>query len=139
MSEVKTEEKTAALNYYATGKRKEAVAKVWMRAGEGKITINDRDIQDYFPREVHRKIVRQPLELVDFIDRFDVKAYVKGGGLTGQAEALRLGIARVISQINPELRKTLKKAGFLTRDPRVKERKKPGLRGARAAPQTSKR
>ncbi|RLE10985.1 30S ribosomal protein S9, partial [Candidatus Aerophobetes bacterium] len=89
--------------------------------------------------EAYRKIVKEPLELVGFLDRFDVEAQVKGGGLTGQAGALRLGIARVIAQINPELRKTLKKAGFLTRDARVKERKKPGLRGARAKPQTSKR
>lgn len=127
------------LNYYATGRRKEAIAKVWMGAGEGKIVVNDRDFQEYFPREVYRKRVREPLELVDFLDRFDVKAQVRGGGLTGQAEALKLGVARVIAQINPELRSTLKKAGFLTRDPRMKERKKPGLRGARARPQTSKR
>ncbi len=126
-------------NYYATGRRKKAVAKVWMRTGKGQIIINSRDFQDYFPRETYRKVVREPLELVDFLGRFDVEAQVKGGGLTGQAEALRLGIARVISKINPELRKSLKKAGFLTRDPRMKERKKPGLRGARARPQTSKR
>ncbi|RLE14466.1 30S ribosomal protein S9, partial [Candidatus Aerophobetes bacterium] len=125
--------------YYATGRRKKAVAKVWMRTGKGQIIINSRDFQDYFPRETYRKVVREPLELVDFLGRFDVEAQVKGGGLTGQAEALRLGIARVISKINPELRKSLKKAGFLTRDPRMKERKKPGLRGARARPQTSKR
>lgn len=125
--------------YYATGKRKKSVAKVWMGAGEGRLVVNTRDFQDYFPREAYRKAVREPLELVDFLGRFDVEAQVKGGGLTGQAEALRLGIARVISQINPELRKSLRKAGFLTRDPRMKERKKPGLRGARAAPQTSKR
>ncbi|MCD6257352.1 30S ribosomal protein S9 [Candidatus Aerophobetes bacterium] len=125
--------------YYATGKRKEAVAKVWMRAGRGEILVNDKSLEDYFPREAYRKIVKEPLELVGFLDRFDVEAQVKGGGLTGQAGALRLGIARVIAQINPELRKTLKKAGFLTRDARVKERKKPGLRGARAKPQTSKR
>ena len=125
--------------YYATGKRKEAVAKVWMRAGRGEILVNDKSLEDYFPREAYRKIVKEPLELVGFLDRFDVEAQVKGGGLTGQAGALRLGIARVIAQINPELRKTLKKVGFLTRDARVKERKKPGLRGARAKPQTSKR
>jgi len=129
----------AATSYYATGRRKEAVAKVWMRTGEGKIIVNSHDFQDYFPRETHRKVVREPLELVDFLGRFNVEAQVKGGGSTGQAEALRLGIARVISKINPELKKTLKKAGLLTRDSRMKERKKPGLRGARAAPQTSKR
>jgi small subunit ribosomal protein S9 len=125
--------------YYATGRRKEAVARVWIKAGEGKITINGCDFRDYFPREVYRKAVRESLEIVDFLGRFNVKAEVRGGGLTGQAEALRLGVARVISQINPELRKILKKAGLLTRDPRMKERKKPGLRGARARPQTSKR
>lgn len=125
--------------YYATGKRKEAVAKVWMKAGEGKIVVNQKNLQDYFPRETYRKMVKEPLELVGFLDRFDVEARVKGGGLTGQAGALRLGIARVIAEINPELRRTLKKAGFLTRDSRMKERKKPGLRGARARPQTSKR
>jgi len=126
-------------SFYATGRRKEAVAKVWMKAGKGEIIVNDRDFRDYFVRETYRRVIRQPLELVDFIGRFDVIAQVKGGGLTGQAEAIRLGIARVISKINPELRKTLKKAGLLTRDPRMKERKKPGLRGARAKPQTSKR
>jgi len=126
-------------SFYATGRRKEAVAKIWMKAGKGEIIVNDRDFRDYFVRETYRRVIRQPLELVDFIGRFDVIAQVKGGGLTGQAEAIRLGIARVISKINPELRKTLKKAGLLTRDPRMKERKKPGLRGARAKPQTSKR
>jgi len=126
-------------SFYATGRRKEAVAKIWMKAGKGEIIVNDRDFRDYFVRETYRRVLRQPLELVDFIGRFDVIAQVKGGGLTGQAEAIRLGIARVISKINPELRKTLKKAGLLTRDPRMKERKKPGLRGARAKPQTSKR
>ena len=126
-------------SFYATGRRKEAVAKVWMKAGKGEVIVNDRDFRDYFVRETYRRVIRQPLELVDFIGRFDVIAQVKGGGLTGQAEAIRLGIARVISKINPELRKTLKKAGLLTRDPRMKERKKPGLRGARAKPQTSKR
>lgn len=125
--------------YYATGRRKEAVARVWIKAGKGEITINGCDFRDYFPREVYRKAVREPLEIVDFLGRFNVKAEVRGGGLTGQAEALRLGVARVISQVNPELRKILKKAGLLTRDPRMKERKKPGLRGARARPQTSKR
>ena len=126
-------------SFYATGRRKEAVAKIWMKAGKGEIIVNDRDFRDYFVRETYRRVIRQPLELVDFIGRFDVIAQVKGGGLTGQAEAIRLGIARVISKINPELKKTLKKAGLLTRDPRMKERKKPGLRGARAKPQTSKR
>lgn len=126
-------------HYYATGRRKKAVAKVWIKSGSGRIMVNGRDFQNYFPRETYRKAVRKPLELVDFLNRFDIKAEVKGGGLTGQAEALQLGIARVISQVNPELRNSLKKMGLLTRDPRMKERKKPGLRGARAAPQTSKR
>lgn len=126
-------------SYYATGRRKESVAKVWMKTGKGEILINKCNFQDYFSRETYRKVIRQPLELVDFLGRFDVEAQVKGGGLTGQAGAVRLGIARVILQINPELRKTLRKTGFLTRDPRMKERKKPGLRGARARPQSSKR
>ena len=126
-------------SYYATGRRKTAVAKVWMKTGKGQITVNKSEFHDYFVREACRKAVREPLEFVDFLGRFDVEARVKGGGLTGQAESIRLGIARVVSQINPELRKSLRKAGFLTRDPRMKERNKPGLRGARARPQSSKR
>lgn len=126
-------------NFYSTGKRKRAVAKVWLRTGEGEILVNKRNYKDYFPRELCRKTVREPLELVDFLGRFNIEARVGGGGLTAQAEAIRLGVAKVICQINPELRGPLKKATFLRRDSRVKERKKPGLRGARAKPQSSKR
>jgi len=126
-------------SYYATGRRKASTAKVRLKMGEGKIIINDREMEDYFRRDVYNKLVREPLELVDFLDKFDAEIEVKGGGLTGQAGAIRLGLARVISKINPELRQTLKKAGMLRRDPRMKERKKPGLRGARAKPQSSKR
>jgi small subunit ribosomal protein S9 len=126
-------------SYYATGRRKAATAKVWMKTGSGDIEVNGAPVTEYFPREGYRKTVREPLELVDFLGRFDVQASVSGGGLTGQAGAIRLGISRVIAQINPELRSALKKAGYLTRDQRMKERKKPGLRGARAKPQSSKR
>ena len=126
-------------SYYATGRRKTATAKVWMKTGSGDIRVNKTPIADYFPGEGYRKAVREPLELVDFLSRFDVEARVVGGGLTGQAGAIRLGISRVIIQINPELRSVLKKAGYLTRDQRMKERNKPGLRGARAKPQSSKR
>lgn len=126
-------------NFSATGRRKDAKAKVVLRAGKGNFTINEETIDEYFPRLVYRKIVKEPLEKVDFLDQFDVEVRAKGGGLTGQAEAIRLGISRAILEINPELKPSLKKSGLLTRDPRMKERKKPGLRGARARPQRSKR
>ncbi|NQS88987.1 30S ribosomal protein S9 [Patescibacteria group bacterium] len=126
-------------SYCATGRRKESTAKVRLKMGKGKMIVNDRKMEDYFPRDMCKGLIREPLELVDFLDKFDVEIEVKGGGLTGQAGAIRLGLARVISKINPELRKTLKKVGMLRRDPRMKERKKPGLRGARAKPQSSKR
>jgi small subunit ribosomal protein S9 len=126
-------------SFYAVGRRKKATAKVRIKSGQGNLTVNKRDLENYFPREVCSKIVKEPLEKVDFLDKFDVEAHVKGGGLAGQAEAVRLGLSRAILKINPELRKPLKKAGLLTRNPRVKERKKPGLRGARARPQSSKR
>ncbi|MFQ6066700.1 MAG: 30S ribosomal protein S9 [bacterium] len=125
--------------FYAVGRRKKATAKVRIKSGQGNLTVNKRNLENYFPRQIYSKIIREPLEKVDFLDRFDVEAQVKGGGLTGQAEAIRLGLSRAILKINPELRKPLKKAGLLTRDPRVKERKKPGLRGARARPQIAKR
>jgi len=126
-------------SYCATGRRKVSTAKVRLKMGQGKITINNKKMEDYFSRDMYNKLVREPLEIVDFLDKFDAKVEVKGGGPTGQAGAIRLGLARVISKINPELRPTLKKAGMLRRDPRMKERKKPGLRGARAKPQSSKR
>jgi small subunit ribosomal protein S9 len=126
-------------NFSTTGRRKGARAKVTLKAGKGNFTVNEKTLEEYFPRLVYRKVVKEPLEKVDFLDQFDVEARVGGGGLTGQAEAVRLGISRAILEINPELKAPLKKSGFLTRDPRMKERKKPGLRGARAKPQSSKR
>jgi len=126
-------------SFSATGRRKEAKVKVVITAGKGNFTINEKAIDEYFPRLVYRKVVKEALEKVNFLDQFDVEVQARGGGLAGQAEAIRLGISRAILEINPELRPPLKKSGFLTRDPRMKERKKPGLRGARARPQSSKR
>ena len=126
-------------NFSTTGRRKGARAQVILKAGKGNFTVNEKTIDEYFPRLVYRKVVKEPLEKVDFLDQFDVEARVAGGGLTGQAEAVRLGVSRAILEINPELRVPLKKSGLLTRDSRMKERKKPGLRGARAKPQSSKR
>ncbi len=126
-------------SYCATGRRKVSTAKVRLKMGKGEITINNKEMKDYFYRDLYSRWIREPLEIVDFLDKFDAKISVKGGGPTGQAGAIRLGLARVISKINPELRQTLKKAGMLRRDSRMKERKKPGLRGARAKPQSSKR
>lgn len=129
----------AQVQYYGTGRRKKAVARVRLVPGDGKITINNRDIDDYFGLETLKVIVRQPLELTDTLGKFDVIANVHGGGFTGQAGAIRHGISRALLQADNELRPALKKAGFLTRDPRMKERKKYGLKGARRAPQFSKR
>ena len=123
----------------ATGRRKCASASVWLRPGNGKITVNGRDVQEYFKREYHLVRIRQPLALVEKEREFDILANVKGGGETGQADAIRHGIARALVQAFPELRPTLKKAGMLTRDPRVKERKKYGQPGARKRFQYSKR
>ena len=125
--------------FYGTGRRKSSVARVRVINGTGKITINDRDIDDYFGLETLKLIVRQPLVLTENAEKFDVVCRVTGGGVTGQAGAIRHGIARALLQYDEELRSTLKKAGFLTRDPRMKERKKYGLKGARRAPQFSKR
>ncbi|MBR6939647.1 MAG: 30S ribosomal protein S9 [Clostridia bacterium] len=125
--------------FYGTGRRKSSVARVRVYAGTGKITINDRDIDDYFGLETLKLIVRQPLALTDTAEKFDIVCRVGGGGVTGQAGAIRHGISRALLQYDEELRPTLKKAGFLTRDPRMKERKKYGLKGARRAPQFSKR
>ena len=125
--------------FYGTGRRKESVARVRVYAGTGKITINDRDIDDYFGLETLKLIVRQPLAITDTTEKFDIVCRVSGGGVTGQAGAIRHGLSRALLQFNPELRSTLKKAGFLTRDPRMKERKKYGLKAARRAPQFSKR
>ena len=126
--------------FYGTGRRKSSVARVRVYNGTGKITINDRDIDDYFGLETLKLIVRQPLNLTGNLDKFDIVCRVAGGGVTGQAGAIRHGISRALLQYNSdELRATLKKAGFLTRDPRMKERKKYGLKAARRAPQFSKR
>ena len=125
--------------FYGTGRRKSSVARVRVYAGTGKITINDRDIDDYFGLETLKLIVRQPLALTDTAEKFDIICRVGGGGVTGQAGAIRHGISRALLQYDENLRPALKKAGFLTRDPRMKERKKYGLKGARRAPQFSKR
>jgi Ribosomal protein S9 len=126
--------------FYGTGRRKSSVARVRVYQGTGKITVNDRDIDDYFGLETLKLIVRQPLKLTENADKFDVVCRVAGGGVTGQAGAIRHGVARALLQYDSEnLRTTLKKAGFLTRDPRMKERKKYGLKAARRAPQFSKR
>ena len=126
--------------FYGTGRRKSSVARVRVyENGTGKITINDRDIDDYFGLETLKLIVRQPLTLTDTTEKFDIVCRVGGGGVTGQAGAIRHGLSRALLQYDENLRSTLKKAGFLTRDPRMKERKKYGLKGARRAPQFSKR
>jgi small subunit ribosomal protein S9 len=122
-----------------TGRRKEAIARVRIAAGTGKWQINDRTLDGYFPNKVHQQLVNEPFVVLGAEDRFDVIARITGGGVSGQAGALRLGIARALILVDPESRPELKKAGFLTRDARVKERKKYGLKKARKAPQYSKR
>ena len=122
-----------------TGRRKAAVARVWFRPGSGKITINGRDVENYFPTPIHRQILAEPLRVTETAEVYDVFATIAGGGITGQAGALRLGIARALIELDEELRPALKKAGFLTRDAREKESKKYGLKKARKAPQYSKR
>ncbi len=129
----------ASERYYGTGRRKSSVARVYLMPGSGKVTINKKDMDDYFGLETLKIIVRQPLEATNMADKFDVLVNVKGGGFTGQAGAIRHGIARALNRYDLDLRPTLKKAGFLTRDPRMKERKKYGLKKARRAPQFSKR
>ena len=125
--------------YYGTGRRKKSIARVYLTAGTGKITVNKRDIEEDFGLETLKVVVRQPLVAVGSLDKFDVNVSVHGGGFTGQAGAIRHGIARALLKADGEFRPTLKKAGFLTRDPRMKERKKYGLKAARRAPQFSKR
>ena len=125
--------------FYGTGRRKNSVARVRLYQGSGKVTINGRDIDDYFGLETLKLIVRQPLELTGNVQNYDVVCTVTGGGVTGQAGAIRHGISRALVEANAELRPQLKAAGFLTRDPRMKERKKYGLKAARRAPQFSKR
>ena len=128
-----------AARYCGTGRRKSSVARVYLVPGSGKITINKRDIDEYFGLETLKLIVRQPLEATDTAAKFDVLVNVKGGGFTGQAGAIRHGISRALLEADADYRPVLKKAGFLTRDPRMKERKKYGLKAARRAPQFSKR
>ncbi len=125
--------------FYGTGRRKKSIARVYLAPGKGNITINKRSIDEYFGYETLKVIVRQPLEALNSADKYDVIVTVKGGGFTGQAGAIRHGIARALVQADAENRPVLKKAGYLTRDPRMKERKKYGLKAARRAPQFSKR
>jgi small subunit ribosomal protein S9 len=124
---------------YATGKRKNAVARVWLKPGTGKIVINDRPVDTYFGRQTSRMVIMQPFELTQTVGRFDTVATVHGGGLSGQAGAVKHGISRALLEVDATYRSTLKSAGFLTRDSRVKERKKYGRRAARASFQFSKR
>ena len=129
----------ASVKYYGTGRRKKSIARVYLTPGTGKIIINKRDIDEYFGLETLKVVVRQPLVATETLEKFDVLVNVHGGGFTGQAGAIRHGIARALLKADAEFRPTLKKAGYLTRDPRMKERKKPGLKAARRAPQFSKR
>jgi small subunit ribosomal protein S9 len=121
------------------GRRKEAVVRVRLVSGSGKFLLNGKSLEDYFPNKVHQQLIREPLVILEKAESFDIRANLHGGGITGQAGALRLAIARALIEIDSEDRPALKKAGFLTRDPRVKERKKYGLKKARKAPQYSKR
>lgn len=125
--------------YYATGKRKNAIARTWLTPGKGEIVINDRPMEDFFKVGTAKTIMRQPLTLTDNLEAFDIKVRVIGGGISGQAGAIRHGITKALIQYDPELRPVLKKAGFVRRDPRTKERKKYGQKGARARFQFSKR
>ncbi len=129
----------AQVQFYGTGRRKSSVARVYLVPGDGKITVNNRDIDDYFDKETLKMIIRQPFEVTETLGRFDVRAKVIGGGSTGQAGAIRMGIARALLEADEGYRPPLKRNGFLTRDSRVKERKKYGLKKARKAPQFSKR
>jgi len=129
----------ATTRYYGTGRRKSSVARVYLVPGTGKVTINKKDMDEYFGYDTLKVIARQPLELTSTADKFDVLVNVHGGGYTGQAGAIRHGIARALLTVDADYRPVLKKAGYLTRDPRMKERKKYGLKSARRAPQFSKR
>lgn len=129
----------AQVQYLGTGRRKNSVARVRLVPGEGRITINKRDMDEYFDLETLKLIVKQPLNLTDTLGQYDVLVTTNGGGISGQAGAIRHGISRALLKADPELRSSLKRAGFLTRDPRMKERKKYGLKAARRAPQFSKR
>ena len=125
--------------FYGTGRRKSAVARVYIKPGKGNITVNKRELDEYFGLETLKTIVRQPLVATETEKKYDINVNVKGGGTTGQAGAIRHGIARALLKVDDDFRPALKAGGFLTRDPRMKERKKPGLKAARRAPQFSKR
>lgn len=129
----------ASRYYYGTGRRKTAVARVRLYPGTGSVVINDKPLEEYFPREIDRTRVRAPLLATKMLDQFNVMVKVSGGGITGQAGAVRHGIARALLEANADLQPVLREQGFLTRDPRMKERKKPGLKRARKAPQYTKR
>jgi small subunit ribosomal protein S9 len=129
----------AAISFYGTGKRKSSIARVWLKPGSGKITINNKDLDNYFGRETSKMVVLQPLEITENVGKYDVFATVKGGGDSGQAGAIKHGITKALLELDVALRGTLKKAGFITRDSRVKERKKYGKKAARASFQFSKR
>jgi len=128
-----------AMKFYGTGRRKNAIARVWVMPGTGNITVNGKELDNYFDKATLVMIVRQPLALTSTLDKYDVVATVKGGGTTGQAGAIRHGLARALVQADAEMRPVLKKAGYMTRDPRMKERRKYGLKKARKASQFSKR
>ena len=129
----------AEQKYYATGKRKTSIARIWMKPGSGEITINKRTIDEFFGRDTSKMVVRQPLELTDNVGKFDISVNVCGGGASGQAGAIKHGITKALLDVDPTLRGVLKNAGFITRDSRIKERKKYGRKGARASFQFSKR
>ena len=129
----------AAISYYGTGKRKSSIARVWLKPGTGTITVNNKSLEDYFGRETSKMVVKQPLELTENVDKFDIYVTVSGGGDSGQAGAIKHGITKALLEANVELRGTLKKAGFITRDSRIKERKKYGKAAARRSFQFSKR
>jgi small subunit ribosomal protein S9 len=129
----------AEKTFYATGKRKSSIARVWMKPGEGKITVNEHELETYFPLDTARVMIFQPLELTGTLGQFDISVNVQGGGIKGQAGAIRHGITRALLTVKDEFRELLKKAGLITRDPRVKERKKYGQKGARKRFQYSKR
>ncbi len=131
--------KPTASNYFATGRRKEAIARVWLTEDDKSVSINKRPVEQYFHRETHRVLIQGPLKATNVQERFGVRAFVSGGGQTGQADAIRLGIARALVKFDETLRPILRKAGLLTRDPRAKERKKYGRKGARRRFQYTKR
>jgi small subunit ribosomal protein S9 len=129
----------AAKSFYGTGKRKSSIARVWLKPGAGAIMVNNKTLEDYFGRDTSKMVVKQPLELTENVDKFDIYVTVKGGGDSGQAGAIKHGITKALLEFDAELRGTLKKAGFITRDSRIKERKKYGKKAARASFQFSKR